>query len=186
MNFTHYNDAPIAVAVDLINRFGTRPRAAAGHGDEPLGDPAEFLRDHAMDDAGVTGADAEHVRALADRLHEVFVADNEAAAVAAINGALADAAARPCVTGHDGQDWHVHYETTGGGPLDQLAVTVAMGLAAVLCSGGIERFGRCDGSACRDAYVDTSRNNRRRFCTDGCANRAHVAAHRARRRQEAE
>ncbi|MBW3603649.1 MAG: CGNR zinc finger domain-containing protein [Actinobacteria bacterium] len=65
-----------------------------------------------------------------------------------------------------------------------MAATAAMGLATVLCTSGTSRFGHCDGTACRDVYVDTSRNNRRRFCSDGCANLAHVTAHRARQRAD--
>jgi predicted RNA-binding Zn ribbon-like protein len=185
MNFDHYSDASVEVAVDLVNAFGTAPLAAAGHGDEPLADPVAFLRDHGLDATGVTQDDAAAVQRLADRLHTVFAADNAVVAVDAINLVLVAAGARPRITGHDGQDWHVHYDAASGTPLDKLAVTAAMGLATALCTGGTDRFGRCDGPACRDAYVDTSRNNRRRFCTDGCANRAHVSAHRARRRREA-
>ena len=185
MKYEHYSDPSVGIAVDLINAFGTAPRAAAGHGDEPVGDPAEFLRGHGLDDTGVTSADAGAVRHLADQLHTIFTTGDDAAAVEVINRVLLEAGARPRVSGHDGYDWHVHYDAAGAAPLDQLAVTAAMGLAAALCTGGTDRFGRCDGIACRDAYVDASRNNRRRFCSDGCANRAHVTAHRARRRKDA-
>jgi predicted RNA-binding Zn ribbon-like protein len=185
MKYERYSDPSVDIAVDLINAFGTAPRAAAGHGDEPVGDPAVFLREHGLDDTGVTSADASTVQHLADQLHQVFTTDDEAAAVEIINRVLAEALARPRISGHDGLDWHLHYDAASATPLGQLAVTAAMGLAAALCSSGRERFGRCDGIACRDAYVDASRNNRRRFCSDGCANRAHVSAHRARRRGDA-
>lgn len=185
MKYDHYSDASVDIAVDLINAFGTAPRTAAGHGDEPLGDPRAFLRDHDLDAAGVTQDDAAALQRLADRLHAVFATDDAAAAVEAINRVLVEAGARPRISGHDDHDWHIHYDAGSAAALDQLAVTAAMGLAAALCTGGTGRFGRCDGAACRDAYVDTSRNNRRRFCSDGCANRAHVTAHRARRQQDA-
>jgi predicted RNA-binding Zn ribbon-like protein len=134
----------------------------------------------------VTASDADEVRILADRLHTVFTADEAGTAVDVVNGVLADAGTRPQVRAHDGQGWHLHYDTADARPLDVLAAVAAMGLAVALCTGGIDRLGRCDGIACRDAYVDTSRNNRRRFCSDGCANRAHVSAHRARQRQDAQ
>lgn len=180
MEYDNYSDAPVDIAVDLINDFATAPLAAAGHGDEPLGDPAAFLRDHGLDDSGVTDADAVPTQRLANRLHEVFATDDPERAVDLINAVLTDAGARPYVSGHDDQPWHLHYGAAA--PLDQLAVTAAMGLAVVLTTAGTSRLGHCDGIACRDVYVDSSRNNRRRFCSDGCANLTHVTAHRARRR----
>lgn len=39
---------------------------------------------------------------------------------------------------------------------------------------------------CRNAYLDTSTNRSRRYCSDRCATRANVAAYRARKRLEAE
>ena len=184
MDFDHYTDGSAAIATDLVNTFGTVPLRAAGHCDEPLGDPAAFLRAHGLDDTGVTPDDAPALRDLADRLHAVFDADDPATAVRIINDLLAANGAIPQITSHDAHDWHLHYVPRDGGSLAQLTVTAAMGLAAVLCTAGTGRFGHCDGIACRDVYIDTSRNNRRRFCTDGCANRAHVTAHRARQRTD--
>lgn len=184
MDYDSYSDQPVAIAVDLINDFATAPLVAAGHGDDPLGDPAAFLRDHGFDASGVTAADAGSFQRLADRLHAVFTAEDPAHAADLINAVLTDAGARPYVSGHDDRPWHLHYRATDAATLDQLAVTAAMGLATVLTTAGTGRLGHCDGIACRDVYVDTSRNNRRRFCSDGCANLAHVTAHRARQRAE--
>lgn len=185
MNFGHYTDASVGVAVDLINAYGTVPLAAAGHGDEPLPDPAAFLRDRGFDAAGVTRDDAGEVQRLADELHEAFMTDDPADAVDILNAVLAAAAVLPQISGHDDSPWHLHYQAADAAPVDQLAAVAAMGLATVLCTDGTSRLGRCDGLTCRDVYVDTSRNNRRRFCSDGCANLAHVTAHRARQRAEA-
>lgn len=182
MNYDHYSDPSVAVAVDLINDFGAAPLAAAGHRDEPLADLVAFLRDHDLDATGVEADDAGRAQHIADRLHEVFTATEPRRAVAVVNAALSEAGALPQVSGHDDLDWHMHYHAADAAPLDRLAVVAAMGLATVLCTGGTQRLGRCDGIECRDVYVDTSRNNRRRFCSDGCANWAHVTAHRARRR----
>jgi hypothetical protein len=43
-----------------------------------------------------------------------------------------------------------------------------------------------DGRPCRNAYLDTSTNRSRRYCSDRCATRANVAAYRARKRLEAD
>jgi predicted RNA-binding Zn ribbon-like protein len=145
-------------------------------------DLVEFFRAHDMDPYGVSDGDVQATQRLADRLHTVFTARNPAEAVAVVNAVLVDAGALPQISGHDDEDWHIHYHAADTGPVDRVAVNAAMGLATVLVTSGIRRLGHCDGVECNDVYVDTSRNNRRRFCSDGCANRTHVAAHRARHR----
>lgn len=183
MEYDHYTSAAVDLAVDLINHYATAPLAAAGRGDEPVEDLTVFLHEHGLDDTGITAADSAAVRLVADRLHAVFTATDPTDAVAVVNAELARCGALPQISRHDDADWHLHYHATGGTPVDRLAASAAMGLAAALVTGGLRRFGRCDGVACRDVYVDTSRNNRRRFCGGSCANVAHVTAHRARQRR---
>ncbi len=60
-----------------------------------------------------------------------------------------------------------------------------MGLAVQLTELGVDRLGICQAPPCRNAYLDTSTNRSRRYCSDRCATRANVAAYRARKRQEA-
>ncbi|MEU9450324.1 CGNR zinc finger domain-containing protein [Streptomyces sp. NPDC048277] len=43
-------------------------------------------------------------------------------------------------------------------------------------------IGRCHAATCERFYVDDSRNRTRRFCSNACAGRTTVAAHRARRK----
>jgi predicted RNA-binding Zn ribbon-like protein len=184
VNFGHYDDPSVELAIDLINDYATGVQHEHADGSDPHVPPdlGDFFRAHDMDPSGVSAGDEEATRRLANRLHAVFIAHNPTEAVAVVNGVLVDAGALPQISGHDDEDWHLHYYPADTGPVDRLAVTAAMGLATVLCSSGIRRLGHCDQSDCNDVYVDTSRNNRRRFCSDGCANRAHVAAHRARHR----
>ena len=56
------------------------------------------------------------------------------------------------------------------------------GLAVWLCEYGSARFGICADERCGNVYLDTSSNCCRRFCSERCATRSHVAAHRARKR----
>ncbi len=182
MNYDHYTDPSIAVAVDLINTYGTEPVAAAGHDHQPAGGLAEFLRRHGIDDRGTDASDVSSATELADRLHGVFTTTDPAVAADIVNSVLADARVLPRVSDHDGSGWHLHYHAADARAIDRLAAVAAMGLATALCTGGLQRLGRCDGNACRDVYVDSSRNNRRRFCSDSCGTSVHVAAHRARRR----
>ena len=187
MDFRHYDDGPVDVAIDLINAYAAAVEHVHADGSvhmPPAPDLEVFLQEHDMDASGVHDDDIHAVRQLADRLHTAFVVDDPAAAVEVVNSLLIDAGALPQISGHDGTGWHMHYYPAGARPVDRLAVTAAMGLAVVLCTAGIRRLGRCASHDCNDVYVDTSRNNRRRFCSDGCGNRAHVAAHRARRRTD--
>ena len=50
----------------------------------------------------------------------------------------------------------------------------------------MDRLGLCEAPPCRNAYLDTSTNRSRRYCSDRCATRANVAAYRARKRLEAD
>lgn len=61
-----------------------------------------------------------------------------------------------------------------------------MGLAFHLTEYGVDRLGLCEAAPCRNAYLDTSTNRSRRYCSDRCATRANVAAYRARKRLEAD
>ena len=60
------------------------------------------------------------------------------------------------------------------------------GLAVWLCEYGSARFGVCADDRCGNVYLDTSSNCCRRFCSERCATRSHVAAHRARKRAAVE
>ncbi|HSK92233.1 MAG TPA: CGNR zinc finger domain-containing protein [Euzebyales bacterium] len=184
MNYDHYDDPSVELAVNLINGYAAPVRAAAGEADAPLPDLSDFLRHHGCDPQDGSPDEIAALQRLAERLHGVFTADDTADAVAIVNDLLVRSGALPQISGHDDEDWHLHYYPAGTGLVDRLAVTAAMGLATVLCTAGGRRLGRCGGTACADVYVDTSRNNRRRFCSDGCANRSHVAAHRARQRAD--
>jgi hypothetical protein len=183
VDYEHYNDASVELALDLVNDYASAPREADGTQDQPLPDLRAFLETrHVTGSDEVRPRDDVAAQRLADRLHAVFAADDPAEAAAVINAVLADHGATPQITRHDEDDWHLHYDASDAGTIDRLAVIAAMGLATVVCASGTDRLGRCAASACDDVYVDTSRNNRRRFCAESCANRSHVAAHRARQR----
>ncbi|WP_326673293.1 CGNR zinc finger domain-containing protein [Streptomyces canus] len=53
-----------------------------------------------------------------------------------------------------------------------------------MCFASADRLGRCSRCACGVAFVDTSRNGRREYCSVRCANNDAVARHRERRREE--
>ena len=185
MDFSHYSDLPVQMAVDLVNTLD------AVSDEEKLTSPddvTEFIRSR---DSGwckpgwkAAESDLHEVRALRSRLRTVFDAADEEEAADAINSLLSDAVAVPRLSLH-GEGPHLHFETEDDSPAKWLGAVTAMGLTVALIEGGYERFGKCSSSTCVDVFVDTSRNRSRRHCSDTCTTRENVAAHRARQRKEA-
>lgn len=126
-------------------------------------------------------ADVPAVHGLGRELDGLFGLDADAT-VAAVDDALAGLQVRPRLTTHDGRPPHLHFERDGVDTVERLRVNTVLALARTVTHDGADRLGRCDAEGCRRAFVDVSRNGRRRFCATACANRTHVAAHRARHR----
>ncbi|ETK32007.1 CGNR zinc finger domain-containing protein [Microbispora sp. ATCC PTA-5024] len=134
--------------------------------------------------ARLTRRDVDALCELRDELAEVFQSasgGDEDDVVERLNGLLVRHPVHPQISGHDGQAWHLHL-TEGGRVADTLAVGSVMGLASVVTGLGVDRLGTCQAAPCRNAYLDTSSNRSRRYCSERCASRANVAAYRARRR----
>jgi predicted RNA-binding Zn ribbon-like protein len=124
-------------------------------------------------------------RRVQARLRDVFQlgADHrDADAVAAINTLLEAYPVQPRISGHDTGDWHMHVTGRGSAASAEFLAGAVWGLAVWLCEYGSARFGVCADDRCRNVYLDTSSNCCRRFCSERCATRSHVAAHRARKR----
>ncbi|MFC4012373.1 CGNR zinc finger domain-containing protein [Nonomuraea purpurea] len=116
------------------------------------------------------------LRRLREELTAVFDAAGEEKAVAQrLNALLVRYPVRPQLSAHDGQRWHLHLA-------EDAAASAVMGLAAVVAELGVDRLGRCQEPRCATAFLDTSSNRSRRYCSPRCATRANVAAYRARRR----
>ncbi|MEU9839768.1 CGNR zinc finger domain-containing protein [Actinomadura sp. NPDC048032] len=86
------------------------------------------------------------------------------------------------VAEHDGDGPHLHFARDGEDGVHWLGRSCAAALAHVLCGDPDVTVGRCRADGCARFYVDESRNRSRRFCSNACASRTTVAAHRARRR----
>ncbi|WP_308259425.1 CGNR zinc finger domain-containing protein [Pseudonocardia sp. H11422] len=99
-----------------------------------------------------------------------------------VNELLAQAAARPVISTHDGQPPHLHYADENADVVTRVQATTAAGLAMVLAGAGPDRLGRCAAPGCRTVFVDVSRGGRRTYCSPACATRVDVAAHRTRSR----
>jgi predicted RNA-binding Zn ribbon-like protein len=172
-------DAYARTAVDLVNAdlddlTGLR---------DLFGDDHEWMRDE------VTEKDLPVFRKAQRRLRDVFEAgtgDRDADAVTELNALLETFPVQPRISGHDAGDWHMHVTSRGSSVSSEYLAGAAWGLSVWLCEYGSARFGICADERCGNVYLDTSSNNCRRFCSERCATRSHVAAHRARKRAASE
>ncbi|MFJ2767910.1 CGNR zinc finger domain-containing protein [Streptomyces sp. NPDC087300] len=142
-----------------------------------------------------TESDLTRFRSVRARLRAVFEAadgGDETLAVDLLNSLLLEFPVSPQISGHDHRDedgrplWHMHLADHSSNATAGYAAIAAMGLAFHLTEHGVDRFGLCEAVPCRNAYLDTSTNRSRRYCSDRCATRANVAAYRARKRLETE
>jgi len=83
---------------------------------------------------------------------------------------------------HDGLPYHLHYKPLDGDLAARVKAFTAAGLAYLVAEGWGSRLGRCQRAGCATAFVDTSRNGTRHFCSVRCANQVNVTNHRVRRR----
>ncbi|MBS2536827.1 CGNR zinc finger domain-containing protein [Catenulispora sp. NF23] len=136
----------------------------------------------------VTNADVAELRAIRDRLREVFDAAEAGRvprAVQVLNSLMKQYPIRPVVTDHDGASWHLHLAEGAPTIAAVYGAKAAMGLAVQATELGFDRLGVCQAAPCREVFIDTSTNRSRRYCSDRCATRANVAAYRARRKEQA-
>lgn len=176
MVFAPDTEVALRTVVNLIN--------TATNGREGLASIADL--DSFLDAEGFSGArsrdaaELKSVRQLRSELAAVWTADEDTA-VEAVNRLLRDANALPQLMKHDGWDWHLHATAREAPLADRMGTEAAMALADVIRSKERDRLRMCASEDCDAAVLDLSRNRSKRYCDTGnCANRAHVAAYRAR------
>lgn len=175
MRFSHYTDRAVSLAAELVQAFRNAEATRAPH------ELARILRASGLEET-VTAADVDEARELAAQLRDVFEASDAGDASQILNTLMATAAVRPHITDHDGHGPHLHFAAPEVPLIDRVRANTVVALSVILCDYGKDRLGRCRASGCDNVFVDTSRNAQRRYCSDGCANRSNVAAHRARQR----
>ncbi|GAB13153.1 hypothetical protein ARGLB_037_00010 [Arthrobacter globiformis NBRC 12137] len=177
MVFAPDTELALRFVVNLIN--------SAANGEEHLATVEDL--DEFLGQEGFTGfrtrdaAELSSIHALRTELAALWTADEDTA-VAGVNRLLREAQALPQLLKHDQWDWHLH-ATTHDAPLaDRMGTEAAMALVDVIRSKEMDRMLVCAADDCDAAVLDLSRNRSKRYCDTGnCANRAHVAAYRARR-----
>jgi predicted RNA-binding Zn ribbon-like protein len=126
-------------------------------------------------------AELAAMRDARDQIAALWDVDRDTAA-GVLNEMLARGGAVPFLIRHDDLDWHLHGTAPDAPLATVLLVETAMAMSDVVRSAEYDRLQRCEADDCDAVLVDLSRNRSRRFCdVNGCANRAHVAAYRARR-----
>lgn len=185
VDFSSYNDRVVQMVVDLVNTHERYAGVDRLHTVEELADfleayESEWHDEHWCRPDALTAADLSGVRALRDRLRQVWDVADVTAATAIINQVLAETAARPRISLHGKP--HIHFDPGRGQVADWLGAAAAMALATVLVRYGYDRLGICHSNSCEDVFIDTSRNRSRRNCSTTCTTRENVAAHRQRSR----
>jgi predicted RNA-binding Zn ribbon-like protein len=173
--FAHDTEVALSAAAALIN---------SGHDPERL--PDEAALDAFVARWGWTGGrthDADElarVRALRPRLERLWHADEDEA-VEMVNAMLREAGALPQLVRHDEWDYHLHATPPDAALQVRMMVEAAMAFVDAIRMNELDRLHGCAAVDCDDVVVDLSKNRSRRFCDQGCGNRANVAAYRARR-----
>lgn len=131
--------------------------------------------------------DHQNVRGVLDAWLEIVDASDPEQRAGLINTQMAQRAAYPRMTDHDGEGWHLHYRDEGMSLSEVLAAIFSVGTALHLTTRGMHRLGRCaagevPADPCHNVVVDVSRNGRQQYCSVRCANRAAVRRHRSRAR----
>ncbi|WP_091550934.1 CGNR zinc finger domain-containing protein [Micromonospora pattaloongensis] len=146
---------------------------------------ALFSDDNSWMREEITDRDVAIFRRAQKRLRDVFeygTSGRDGDAVNELNALLESFPVQPRISGHDASDWHMHVTSRGASVAAEYLAGAVWGLSVWLCEYGSARFGVCADDRCGNVYLDTSSNCCRRFCSERCATRSHVAAHRARKR----
>jgi predicted RNA-binding Zn ribbon-like protein len=186
----------VDLAVRLVNTTGRRRAGTpAGPGESAPGDRLQTVADlrgmltHEPYWRRIAkDSDLDPLRWLRGELRTVFEdasVGEESAAVRRINVLLGSIQIAPRLTGHDGEDWHLHFAEGAQRAHEGYASAAVLGVAFYVSENGFDRLGTCQSGPCQNIFVDTSTNRSRRYCSDRCATRANVAAYRARQRNQA-
>ena len=166
----------VAMLVDLVNGWGTAPRAKAGGRDRPA--IAWLVDRHGVSDEVAARLSDPGLERIADLLYPVFAATGAPERAALVSDLLTRSGVRPALGSAGGRvepRWLVTRER------DAVLAAAAVTLRAQLVEHDPERLGTCADAQCADVYVDASPGGHRRFCTVTCQNRARVTAFRRRR-----
>src|SRR6266700_2021715 len=87
----------------------------------------------------------------------------------------------PQLVKHDAWDYHLHPARPDAPLAARIAFEAAMALVGVVRRKELSRLRICAYPGCGNVVVDLTKNRSKRFCDNGCGNRAAVEAYRARK-----
>ena len=129
---------------------------------------------------GVDESDLRTVWGLREQLRAIWESRGNAEGIQRLNHLLAVASVTPRFHG-ESDSGYLTFDFAGDTPfLVRLTAQTALGIVVSVQTYGWDRLKTCNAEPCQDAFVDTSRNRSRRFCSDRCANRYNIAHFRAR------
>ena len=170
-------ELPLPVLVDLVNGWGSVPRAAAGEDHlphPPLGALSSYQESATRGRRRLTDED---VRRVADWLYPVFAESAPDRRADLVNALLEETGVRPSLAAESGA---VHAACHVDDPHSTLLAAATIAGFVQLANHDASRLGTCTGKRCADVFVDTSPAGHRRYCSVTCQNRARVAAFRQR------
>lgn len=150
-----------------------------------IDDVRDFLSERSWLMGQITDKDTRSLPRFQRELRPVFESADrgeDASVIAQINTLLDKHPITPYIAGRGPETWHMHVSNKSSSVTQLLVAEALMGLAFLACDLGPGRLGVCQASGCGNAYVDTSPNKSRRYCSDRCSSRANVAAYRARQK----
>lgn len=173
MHFNHDNMTGAFLAVDLVNAHSEQPWRVA--------DLESILRAHAIRRYQVTAPTAQQLHQWTGQLRTVFDAADVETRCRAINELLTAGTSNAYLTTHDGLRPHLHFAAEEDDLTSRVKAVTAGGLALFSVEAEGQRLGICGAPGCSTAFVDTSRNGRRGYCTAKCGNAVAVRRHRDKR-----
>jgi len=176
MDYEAYTSPSTELAIHLANVDTSEPAAV----DAFLSDHEEWLTPGTR--LALRAAERDELATVAAMIRAVATAQDEESVIQRLNTLLAKSTPHPRVTNHDGR-LHVHYSRERSTAVEQLTTTVAVGITLLVTAHGWKRLGICGAADCQAVFIDTSRNQTRRFCSGTCSSRSSVAAYRARQRE---
>ncbi|MGO4807404.1 CGNR zinc finger domain-containing protein [Arthrobacter sp. 2MCAF15] len=114
-------------------------------------------------------------------LRGVFAATNTDARCELINELLAVGVHQVHLATHDGFPPHLHFARDEHRLTERVQAATIGGLAFFAVEASVGRMGICSRPGCEHAYVDTSRNGRRAYCSAICGNAHAVQRYRGRK-----
>lgn len=172
MQFNHDNMTGPLLAADLVN--ATSIGWQVDH-------VSEVLKSHQIRRSALSPDAAGHLHEWAIQLWPVFNALSTGERCETINALLDAAATRTYLSTHDGLRPHLHFASDQDDVVARVKAVTAGGLAIFVVESEGTRLGVCQRHDCSVAFVDTSRNGRRRFCSATCGNYEAVRRHRGAR-----